>query len=157
MPGCPAHNPERRALALTLGADAAFDPSEPDYEQRVKAMTFSGKGVETAIEVTGNPKALRATLHCTAKFGRVLLLGCTRTMTEVDFYHDVHWPGIELIGAHSGARPTAQSFRNAYTEMDDCPVIHEVVSPAEAPEVYARLAEQRNFPVGVLFDWSRLD
>ena len=165
-------NPERRALALTLGADAAFDPSESDYEQRVKAMTFSGKGVETAIEVTGNPKALRATLHCTAKFGRVLLLGCTRTMTEVDFYHDVHWPGIELIGAHSGARPTAQSFRNAYTEMDDCrvtlkylsagrlsfrPVIHEVVSPAEAPEVYARLAEQRNFPVGVLFDWSRLD
>lgn len=57
-------NPERRALALTLGADAAFDPSEPDYEQRVKAMTFSGKGVETAIEVTGNPK--RCALRCTA-------------------------------------------------------------------------------------------
>lgn len=161
----------RRALALKLGADAAFDPADLDYERKVKAMTFTGKGVETAIEVTGNPKALRSTLHCTAKFGRVVLLGCTRTMTEVDFYHDVHWPGIELIGAHSGARPTGQSFGDAYTEMDDCRVtlsylsagrlnfrdmIQEVTSPVHAPEVYARLAENRNFPIGVLFDWSRL-
>lgn len=164
-------NPHRRELALKLGADAAFDPSEPGFEEKVKALTFTGKGVETAIEVTGNPGALRSTLHCTAKFGRVILLGCTRAMTEVDFYHDVHWPGIELIGAHSGARPTAQSFGGAYTEMDDCRVtlaylnagrlhfremIHDVRPPEEAPEVYARLAENRDFPIGVLFDWTKM-
>ena len=165
-------NADRRELALKLGADFAFDPSEPEYERRVKALTFTGNGVETAVEVTGNPKALRDTLHCTARFGRVILLGCTRTMTEVDFYHDVHRPGIELIGAHSGARPTEQSFGGVYTEMDDCRVtlaylnakrlnfrdmIQEVVSPVKAPEIYARLAKNSDFPIGVLFDWSTLD
>lgn len=164
-------NPERRALALRLGADAAVDPAAPEMEQQVKAMTFTGKGVEVAVEVTGTPRALASALHCTAKFGRVLLLGCTRTMTEVDFYHDVHWPGIQLIGAHSGARPDQQSFGAAYTEMDDCRVtleylaavrlsfremIQAVYSPEEAPQVYARLGAGGDFPVGALFDWSRI-
>ena len=164
-------DPARRALALKLGADVALNPADPDYEQRVRALTFTKAGTESVIEVTGNPKALMSALHCTARFGRVILLGCTRAMTEVDFYHDVHRPGIELIGAHSGARPTEQSFREMYTEMDDCRVtlsylsagrlcfkdmIQEIASPADAPEVYARLAENRGFPIGVLFDWDRL-
>ena len=162
----------RRNLALKLGADTAFDPRDPDYESKIKALTFTGKGIETAIEVTGNPEALSSTLHCTAKFGRVILLGCTRTLTTVDFYHDVHWPGIQLIGAHSGARPTGQSFGDAYTEMDDCRVtlsylaakrlnfhdmIQTVASPINAPIVYSELAVNRHFPIGVLFDWSALD
>jgi len=164
-------NPERRELALRLGADYALDPTESNYEEKVKALTFTGTGVETVIEVTGNPRALSSALHCTAKFGKVLLLGCTRTMTEVDFYHDVHRPGIELIGAHSGARPERESFGGIYTEMDDCRVtlnylhagrlnfqdmIGEIHSPSDATQVYTRLATDRNFPIGVLFDWSRL-
>ncbi len=162
-------DPERRAHALRMGADHALDPASPDYADEVKKLT--GGGANAVIEVTGNPKALKTALSCTARFGRVALLGCTRTMTEVDFYHDVHRPGIELIGAHSGARPVAESHSGVFTEMDDCrvilagldakrfdfsPMISEVVSPADAPAVYARLAEAKDFPVGVVFDWNRL-
>ena len=159
---------ERRELAKSLGADLVLDPLDPEYTEKCKA---AGGGVNSAIEVTGNPKALKQVLSVTAKFGKVILLGCTRTMTEVDFYNDVHRPGIELIGAHSGARPTEESHSGFFTEMDDCRVIlsylsagkldfksiiSETHSPEEAPEVYGRLAEG-NFPIGVQFDWSKLD
>ena len=157
---------ERREMAKALGADIALDPSEPGYSERVKELTKGG--ANAVIEVTGNPLALKQSLVCTAKFGRVLLLGCTRTMTEVDFYHDVHQPGIELIGAHSGARPALESHSGFYTEMDDCrvtldylsggrlnfkPMIGELHSPDDAHEVYSRLAEGKNFPIGVIFKW----
>ena len=159
---------ERRKLAKSLGADFALDPSAPDYAKTVRELTKGG--ANTAIEVTGNPLALKQTLGVTAKFGRVLLLGCTRTLTEVDFYHDVHRPGIELIGAHSGARPERESHSGFFTEMDDCRVtldylsagrlsfsdmISEIHSPDEAHEVYSRLADGK-FPIGVLFDWNKL-
>ena len=157
---------ERREMAEALGADISLDPSEAGYADRVKELTRGG--ANAVIEVTGNPHALKQALSCTAKFGRVLLLGCTRTMTEVDFYNDVHRPGIELIGAHSGARPSFESHSGFYTEMDDCRVtldylsagrldfsrlIGEVHSPNDAHEVYLRLAEGKNFPIGVLFKW----
>ena len=158
---------DRRELAKSLGADIVLNPADADYTERCKAF---GGGVNSAIEVTGNPKALKQVLSCTAKFGKVILLGCTRTLTEVDFYNDVHRPGIELIGAHSGARPSAESHSGAYTEMDDCrvilsylsagklnfkPIISEKHSPLDAGEVYSRLAKG-NFPIGVQFDWSML-
>lgn len=160
--------PERRELAKKLGADIVLDPSDPTFAEQCKAF---GGGVNSAIEVTGNPNALKQVLSVTAKFGKVILLGCTRDMTEVDFYNDVHRPGIELIGAHSGARPTLESHSGFFTEMDDCrvilsylsagrldfrPIISEQHSPAEATEVYSRLAAKK-FPIGVQFDWSKLD
>lgn len=163
-------NPKRRELALQLGADYAFDPSDKDYIEKVRAVT-NGKGVDSVIEVTGNDKALTACLKCTAKFGKVILLGCTRKITEIDFYHDVHIPGIELIGAHSGARPFLESRPDYWTEMDDCRVtlsylskgkldfetmINEEHSPAEAHEVYERLCKNE-LPIGVVFNWNKLD
>lgn len=157
---------ERREMASLLGADVTLDPSDPGHIDHIKKLTNGG--ANAVIEVTGNPLALKQALSCTAKFGRVLLLGCTRTMTEVDFYHDVHQPGIELIGAHSGARPAHESHSGFYTEMDDCcvtlnflsagrldfkPMIGEIHSPDDAHNIYLKLAEGKNFPIGVVFKW----
>ena len=159
---------ERRALAQQLGADFCLDPATPDYTESVMRITRQ-KGVNAVIEVTGNGAALNQALRYTAKFGRVVLLGCTRVPTEVNFYRDVHWPGIELIGAHSGARPQLESRPGCWTEKDDCivtidmlaahrldfaPIIHRIVSPAQAHEVYDQLVHDPSFPIGVLFDWA---
>ena len=131
---------ERRELAKYLGADSVFDPREPDFTEKCKAMG----GVNSAIEVTGNPNALKQVLSCTAKFGKVILLGCTRTMTEVDFYNDVHRPGIELIGAHSGARPTEESHSGFFTEMDDCRVILSYLSAGKLD--FKSIISRTSFP-----------
>ncbi|MBQ3080413.1 MAG: zinc-binding alcohol dehydrogenase [Clostridia bacterium] len=162
-------NEERRLLALKLGADYVFDPTDEDYKKKILAIT--GAGPDAAVEVTGNGAALNQTLKILKPFGRISLLGCTRTPTEVDFYKDVHMRGITMIGAHTIARAQTESRPGFWTLNDDLisilklmkagrihfkDIIHEIHSPLEAENVYDRLANDRNFPVGVVFDWDKI-
>ena len=164
-----ARSPEKRAAALALGADYAFDPNDPDFAQKVREVTHGG--VNVAIEVTGSAQALDSVLDCMAKMGRVSLTGCTRHSDfTIDYYHKVHGPGIALYGAHTQARPEYESSRGYWTHHDDIMAVlrlmavgrydlkdfvEETHSPREAPEVYARLMTEHTFPV-VQFDWSRI-
>lgn len=163
--------PERREMALRLGADIALDPAAPDYAEQLKALT-GGKGVNTVIEVTGNPAAMENALRAMAPMGRIALLGCTRQRVEVDFYHDVHFPGVQILGAHTNARPQKESYPHHWTHYDDCvaalkylaagrlnirDMISETHAPKEAFEVFARLANDEDFPMGVVFDWQQVE
>ena len=160
---------EKRDLAISLGADAALDPFALDFAEKAKALT--AKGVNVAIEVTGNGQALDSVLDCMAQFGRVALLGCTRNSDfTIDYYRKVHGPGITLYGAHTMARPDVESSHGLWTTRDDIiaqmklitcgrlsviDLIQEVHSPLECTEIYRRLCEEKSFPV-VQFDWSDL-
>ncbi len=164
-------NPARRALALELGADHALDPDEPDFVEKVKSLT-RGKGVKATVEVTGSMRAMEQALDCAAWMGRISLLGCTRVSDgHVDYYQQVHRPGIQLIGAHNFVRPKVESYPHHWTHHDDCraildmieggriqvkPLISRVVSPADAPEVYNQLCDDPAFPMGTVFDWARV-
>ena len=164
-------NPERRALALELGADYALDPSDPDYINKVKEIT-GGRGVNAIVEVTGASVALEQALKFVSYMGRISLLGCTRVSEcQIDYYSEVHRPGVKLIGAHNMVRPSTDSFPGYWTMHDDCaailnlikggrvkidPIISNIITPHDAPEIFNRLAYDRNFPLGVLFDWSKL-
>ncbi|MBQ7867407.1 MAG: zinc-binding dehydrogenase [Clostridia bacterium] len=160
---------EKREIALKLGADYAFDPTEEGFAQKVKEVTHGG--VNVCVEVTGVARALDNALDCMARMGRVALLGCTRHSDfMIDYYHKVHGPGIVLIGAHTMARPKVESSAGLWTDHDDImallrlhgagrlnleDLICEVHSPAECGEVFHRLVYEKNFPV-VQFDWSRI-
>ena len=159
---------ERREKALKYGADYALDPFAPDFAETVKSLTNGG--VNTAIEVTGIGKGLEQTLDCMAKFGRVALLGCTRDKNfTIDYYRKVHGPGIQLIGAHTLARPSSESHPGYFTHRDDAiailklcemnrmnikEMVDEVFSPLDCYDVYTRLINDKNFPVISQFDWS---
>lgn len=160
-------NPKRREIALKNGADYAFDPLCEDFADKVKSVT--GGGVNVAIEVTGVGAGFNEALDCMAKFGRVALLGCTRNSDfSVDYYRKIHAPGITVIGAHTIARPDKESHPGWFTHRDDIKavlklcggerlclenLVEETHSPDECPEVYNRLAFDKNFPVVVQFDW----
>lgn len=160
---------EKREKALACGADFALDPTADGFAQQVKALT--GGGAKVGIEVTGVGAGLNGILDCMARYGRVALLGCTRNSDfTVDYYRKVHGPGITLIGAHTDARPKTESHGGWFTEADDmaamiklhqlgrldfASLVDEIHSPAEAPEVYRRLATERAFPI-VQFDWRKL-
>jgi len=164
-------NPERRQIALEAGADFALDPFDENFEAEVRRLT--GGGVNVAIEVTGVGAGLDETLDCMAKFGRVALLGCTRNKDfSIDYYRKVHAPGISLIGAHTLARPELESSHGMYTNADDIRVflkltsigrinagslVKEVHSPEDCQKVYERLANDKDFPVVVQFDWTKLN
>lgn len=159
----------KREKALKLGADYALDPYAADFAETVKQLT--GGGANVGIEVTGVGAGLNGILDCMARFGRVALLGCTRSSDfTVDYYRKVHGPGITLVGAHTNARPSRNSSEGWWTEWDDfeavlkltklgriklSELVEEVHSPEEATEVYTRLCNEKTFPL-VQFDWSKL-
>lgn len=161
-------NEHRRALALQLGADYAFDLSEEDFVFRVKQVTH-GKGINACVEVTGYANALVQALSCAAWQGRISLLGCTRVSNcDIDYYNLVHRPGIKLIGAHNFVRPKVESYPHHWTHHDDCraildliaahrikvaPLVSRVVSPARATEIYNQLCDDADFQPGMVFDW----
>lgn len=161
-------NPSRRELALSLGADYALDPTDADFANKVKELTH-GKGVNAIVEVTGSAKALEQALECAAWMGRISLLGCTRVSDcNIDYYQQVHRPGIKLIGAHNLVRPKLESYPHHWTHQDDCkcildmiasgrvkvaPIVSRVVDPAEAPRIFTELCDDPMFPIGTVFDW----
>ena len=134
----------------------------------------AGKGSRNMIFLTfgtGIGAGLDGILDCMARFGRVALLGCTRSSDfTIDYYRKVHGPGITLIGAHTMARPIRDSSDGWWTEWDDfeallkltrlgrirlSDLVEEIHSPEEAPAVYERLCTEKTFPL-VQFDWRRL-
>lgn len=161
--------PEKREKALAVGADYALDPFAADFADTVKKIT--GGGAKVGIEVTGIGAGLDGILDCMARFGRVALLGCTRNKEfNIDYYRKVHGPGITLVGAHTIARPQYESHDGWWTQRDDIAttlkltemgrikisdIIDEIHSPAQAPEIYTRLANEKSFPM-VQFDWRKL-
>lgn len=164
-------DPARRALALKLGAAAAFSPNDDDFVEKVKAAAGGG-GPSAVVEVTGSAIALQQALEYVAWEGRIALLGCTRVSdVPIDFYKYVHRRGISLVGAHTFARARYESSPAHWTELDDYraflklvgagklqarSLISEIVSPAKAPGVYKRIAELKNPPLGIAFDWSKI-
>ena len=104
--------------------------------------------------------------------GRISLLGCTRVSDcSVDYYKQVHRPGIKLIGAHNFVRPKIESYPHHWTHQDDCkaildmismgrlqvaPIVSRVVSPKDAPQIYDELCDNSKFPIGTVFDWSNI-
>lgn len=176
------YSPERRKLALALGADYALNPSDVDYVEKVREIVGvkredvrsanGGKGVDAVVEVTGVAAALKQVLECVRKQGRIALLGCTRIPdVPIDFYQKVHVPGIRLIGCHTSNRPSVESRPGQWTEHDDyvtflkflsrgrvkvTPIISKICSPADAQEVYKMLVETKNPPLGIVFDWRKL-
>ncbi len=162
---------QRRETALALGAHYAFDPAANDYVELVKSAASGG--VNATIEVSGQSVALQQALAFAAPFGRISLLGCTRVSdTAIDYYQQVHRPGIEIIGAHTNARPKLESRPHSWTWKDDAQavmrfmadgrldmgkILSAIYSPMEAPAVYRDLAEHHHdFPVGAVFDWKQL-
>lgn len=161
---------ERRDFALKMGADYALDPTSDSFVGDV--ISVSDGGVNVCIEVTGLGVGLIQALDCMKQMGRVALLGCTRSSHfEIDYYGKVHARGISLIGAHTLARPKTESSAGLWTDADDLKAILnlikgnrlnfknmvcEIHSPNEANEIYNRLANEKNFPIGVLFDWRSI-
>lgn len=164
-------NCERRNLALKMGADYAFDPTDNNFSDNVKQAT-KGKGVNACVEVTGVSAAMNQALECAAWLARISLLGCTRVSDcAVDYYTQVHRPGIKLIGAHNFVRPKYESYPHHWTHHDDCNAILDMIaserirveaivsrieSPENATQVYNELCDNKNFPLGTVFDWKSI-
>lgn len=89
-----ASSPEKRALALELGADAAIDSNADDLVTELKAAN-DGRGVDIVLEMTGG-RVFDQSLRALAPLGRLAVFGMAGRVPP----HDVS-PGM-LMG-HSTA------------------------------------------------------
>lgn len=162
----------RREKAKQYGADFVFAPDTPNLAEKIMEITKERNGLSGAnviIETSGSENGLLECLKYTSKHARVLLNGCNRVMTQpVNFYKYVHLRGVNLIGAHDLTRLPYNSAHGNWTAKRDYitllglmsdgrlnskDMISEYASPKDATEVYDRLLNDREFPLGVLFDW----
>ena len=84
--------------ARAMGADVTVNSAEEDLTAAVLRLT-DGLGVEAAIDVTGSPASLNASLRSVTACGRLVSVGLpgepvTMDMTEDLFYRQIRLSGI---------------------------------------------------------------
>ena len=82
----------RRASALAHGADAVFDPMAGDVGLAIKRAT-ADKGVDVAIETSGNSRALHEAVRCLRQCGTVVHVpfgpqGAVDLRMDEEFHHN---------------------------------------------------------------------
>jgi len=164
----------RQEKAKKYGADLVLSPN--DSKDKIYDYTLKENGVKGAnvvIETSGSEDGLIDSLKYTSKYARVMINGCNRIMTKpIDFYKYVHLKGVQLIGAHDMTRLPYNSAPGNWTAKRDYitilkfisdgrinakDMISEIVSPKDATKVYDRLLNDKEFPLGVLFDWEHFE
>lgn len=95
--------PDRIAKACDLGAEAAFDPRDPDFSEKVLSLT-SGMGVDTTILAVPSEKAFFQALSCTRKGGKILFFAEFPDEVEIPINPNILYRReIDLMGSYSSS------------------------------------------------------
>ncbi len=88
----------RRDMAFKMGADAVFDPAEPDVVQKLVNRTREGNGVDVVLEMSGHPVAIKNGFQCLRKGGRFTAFGIPSDPITMDLANDVIFKGARIVG-----------------------------------------------------------
>lgn len=95
--------PSRIDKARSLGAQAAFDPRDPDLSEKVLSMT-GGMGVDTTILAVPSEKAFFQALSCTRKGGKILFFAEFPDELEIPINPNILYRReIDLMGSYSSS------------------------------------------------------
>ncbi|MEO6053599.1 MAG: L-threonine 3-dehydrogenase [Chthoniobacterales bacterium] len=90
-------NPKKLEIAKKMGAHHAINPKEVDVEKYVRNLT-GGEGVDTVLEMSGHPDAIRQGLDLTRNGGSVSLLGIPADDVAINLAKQVIFKGLTLYG-----------------------------------------------------------
>jgi 2-desacetyl-2-hydroxyethyl bacteriochlorophyllide A dehydrogenase len=148
--------------AVALCATGAELPGEV-------ALITQGRGADVVVEATGSPAVISLCLELAARGGRVVLLGSTRGLAEVDVYSHVHRKGVHLIGAHESVvqpdlTPAVRWTKARNLELlaslfargmlTSQGLITHTIRPGELLSIYGALTASPQDYLGVLVDWQ---
>ncbi len=85
--------PERRALALQMGATHAIDPRDDDPVTVAHALTESGVGVDYAFDAAGRNTLIEAGINATRSGGTTVLVGVAPLVEAL------HYPSATIFAA----------------------------------------------------------
>jgi threonine 3-dehydrogenase len=86
----------RLGLARELGADLVFNPQKLNPEC-IREHT-GGEGVDTALEMSGNPAAVHLCFQYVKNAGRVSLFGIPSEAIPVDLASEIIFKGVRVYG-----------------------------------------------------------
>jgi aryl-alcohol dehydrogenase len=89
----------RLELAKELGATHAFNGSQVDVVEEIRAVT--GVGAHYGVETTGVPQVVRQGLHALRPLGQLAIVGVTPEVT-LDVHNDLMAEGKTLVGVIEG-------------------------------------------------------
>jgi (R,R)-butanediol dehydrogenase/meso-butanediol dehydrogenase/diacetyl reductase/L-iditol 2-dehydrogenase len=87
----------RRKVALARGADAVFDPMDPDLGKKILDLT-AGRGVDRVFEAVGATAPIQTALSIVRKGGSVVLIGNLSAKIELPLQRVVTGQ-ISLVGS----------------------------------------------------------
>jgi len=129
-----------------------------------------GEAPSIVIEATGSPALLSLALELSKAGGRVVLLGSTRGMVQVDAYSLIHRKGVSLIGAHERVQdlslPALEGWNRvknqevlttlfALKEIQTSGLVTHRIPASKAPLIYPQMASKPDDFLGVLLDWTK--
>jgi len=91
-----ASTPEKRALCLQYGADAAIDYTEPNWREQAKRLT-GGHGVDVVYDPVGGD-AFDEAVRCMAFDGRYLVIGFTAGRIPQIMVNYPLLKGFDIVG-----------------------------------------------------------
>lgn len=160
-------NASRLEMARKHGADHTICLPADQAIGEVRRLT-EGRMLDVVYDVTGLPQILASACQMARKQGRIMVSGDnTRTEAQAvgpNFMKD----SLNIYATHAdngnderywNKIRMAQFFYQSILRgrMEVKSMNTNYFSPMEAPEVYRWLKEDRPDPMGVLFDWNRLN
>ncbi len=148
--------PRRRELALQLGADWALDPLEGETALRIRRDHTDKRGVDVAIDFSGNVHAMQDCLKCVA-YGGTVVSGAYPAPygAGLDFGGEAHHHVPNLVFTRICSHPHREHPRwneeRFYVEgrrlieagrLTGKPLVDPIIDFAELPEQYPRIADE---------------
>jgi NADPH:quinone reductase-like Zn-dependent oxidoreductase len=143
-----AGTPEKRARAISLGADATIDHARQDIAAEVRALT-NKKGVEVVMEHVGG-RIFEAGVAALAKNGRLVTCGATAGSAVSLDLNVLFGRHLALLGSWMGTRAESLAVIEHVRAGRLHPVVDSVMPLAEARRAHERIESREQFGKVVL-------
>ena len=140
-----------RARALSLGADAALDPSTEDVPARVYELT-GGRRLDVAVDLVGGNRVISQAVSCLGRGGRAVMVGLSLEPLQLE--------SSLLFGVQSHAVLGHLGYQKSHLDelvrllaagrLDLSASISDVMPLTEVKEGVRRLAEKDGDPVRLI-------
>ena len=139
-----ASTADKRQRALSSGAEAVLDNTQPDWPDELRRLT-GGRGVDLVVDHVGTAVFHHA-LGVLANKGRIVLCGASSgARAEIDLI-DLFARQISIIGSSDGSRRELfEVFRLLGEGRIDAPTIDAVLPLSGAAEAQELLASRTHF------------
>jgi NADPH:quinone reductase-like Zn-dependent oxidoreductase len=134
---------DKLAKAREIGADAVVDHHAQDVVAEVKRFTGK-KGADVVIEHTGAATWERSILSL-AHRGRLVTCGATSGADAQTELRHLFAKQLSLLGSYMGSKADLLDVARLFFEGAVKPVVHEVLSLAEARRAHEAMEASRHF------------